>query len=514
MSDEIRNDLQNDSRPVTPQANEPAVQAPEYSQSMGIPSQQDQNPPVAEAVRISEPASTVNPAMQNNYNNMNTQNQTPMYNQPRYNTGYYTSAPGQMPSGSMYSYPTSPYTQPNTNNSPYVAPPQQTQQPKRQKVARHTHVGLIFLCIALSLVCGFFSGFLGIVFGSSITEEMYYEEYEETTDKTDAPVIYEAVDKEIPEAVTQAGVVATVAEIALPSVVEIRTEAVVNNSFYGQYVTEGAGSGVIISEDGYIVTNNHVVAGSSSITVRLTNGDEHKAKLIGTDAQSDIAVIKIEAKGLTPAVFGDSSKLVVGEVAIAIGNPLGELGGTVTDGIISALDREVTVEGETMILLQTNAAVSPGNSGGGLFNSKGELIGIVNAKSSGSSIEGLGFAIPVNTAKPIITDLIENGFVTGRPSIGISIIEITTDYQRYMYNVSEFGVYIQDAISEDLKKGDRIIAIDGNSISTASDIKAIINKLQVGDKVTITVSRRNKIVDVEITLIDSAENNVNKDQSN
>jgi serine protease Do len=240
----------------------------------------------------------------------------------------------------------------------------------------------------------------------------------------------------------------------------------------------------------------------------LSNGDEFEAKLIGTDAQTDIAVIKIDAENLTPAVYGDSSKLVIGELTVAIGNPLGELGGTVTDGIISALDREITVEGENMVLLQTNAAVSPGNSGGGLFNSKGELIGIVNAKSSGDSIEGLGFAIPINTAKPIIEDLIEKGHVTGRPSIGITIVDVTTDYQRYMYGVSDYGVYIQKAISSEFKSGDRIIAIDGNSISTSSDIKSILNGHNVGDEVTVTVSRKNKIVDVKVTLIDSADNSL------
>ncbi|MBE6671236.1 MAG: trypsin-like serine protease [Ruminococcaceae bacterium] len=322
-------------------------------------------------------------------------------------------------------------------------------------------------------------------------------------------VIYESADSKVPTTVVEAGTVAAVAQAALPSVVEIRTEAVANNSFYGQYVTEGAGSGVVISKDGYIVTNNHVVSGASNITVRLNNGDEHQATLIGTDAQTDVAVIKINAVGLTPAIYGNSENLIIGEITVAIGNPLGELGGTVTDGIISALDREITVEGENMVLLQTNAAVSPGNSGGGLFNAKGELIGIVNAKSSGENIEGLGFAIPINTAKPIISDLIEKGHVTGRPSIGVSVIEITTDYQKYMYKVNEFGVYIQSSVNSEFKTGDRIIAIDGNTVSTFAEIKAIIKQHKVGDKITVTVSRQNKIIDVNITLIDSAENTSN-----
>lgn len=176
--------------------------------------------------------------------------------------------------------------------------------------------------------------------------------------------------------------------------VEVTTEAVTTNAFFGQYVQSGAGSGVIITEDGYIITNNHVVSGASQVTVRTSDGTEYPATVVGADSKTDIAVLKIEATGLTPAVVGDSDSLQVGEFTLAVGNPLGELGGTVTDGIISALDREVTVENQTMNLLQTNAAVSPGNSGGGLFNERGELIGIVNAKSSGQNAEGLGLRDP------------------------------------------------------------------------------------------------------------------------
>ncbi len=432
--------------------------------------------------------------------------ETPQYNQdnrgysyPPYNTGYYSSAnrDGNQ-SGGMYSYP--------LNNQPYGNHYQPAPEKKNKKEKKKGSAGIVICCILLSLLCGLAGAFGGMY----LYDEMIEEEPSQNTGAGNTPsgstVLFETIDRNLPESTTKAGTVATVASVALPSVVEIRTEAVVNNSFYGQYVTEGAGSGVVISKDGYIVTNNHVISGASNITVRFTNGDEYKAKLIGTDAQTDIAVVKIEAENLVPAVFGDSSKLVIGELTVAIGNPLGELGGTVTDGIISALDREITVEGETMVLLQTNAAVSPGNSGGGLFNANGELIGIVNAKSSGSSVEGLGFAIPANTAKVIIKDLMEKGHVTGRPSIGISIIEVTTDYQRYMYGVSSYGVYIQKALNEEFQSGDRIIAIDGNSVTTSSDIKSIINGHKVGDKVTVTVARKNKMIDVQVTLIDSAEN--------
>ena len=418
---------------------------------------------------------------------------------PMYNTNYYSSVnPNGIPAGAVYSYPGQ--VRPNAEQHKASTPASPQKEEKKKEKKGHG-IMLVICCAVLSLVCGFVAAF-GAMKLFKYTDHLT----DGATNPGGTTVIYESVQIDVPESSLNAGAVATVANIALPSVVEIRTEAVVNNSFYGQYVTEGAGSGVIISTDGYIVTNNHVISGASNITVRLYNGDEFKAELIGKDAQTDIAVIKINAENLTPVIMGESTNLVIGELTVAIGNPLGELGGTVTDGIISALDREITVEGENMILLQTNAAVSPGNSGGGLFNAKGELIGIVNAKSSGSSVEGLGFAIPITTAKPVIKDLIEKGHVTGRPSIGITIIEITSDYQKYMYGVSDYGVYIQQALNEEFQAGDRIIAIDGNSISTSSDIKAILHEHTVGDKITVTVSRKNKIVDVEVTLIDSADN--------
>ncbi len=413
---------------------------------------------------------------------------TPIDNTNKYNTSYYT-APGANNTSGMYSYPN--FQQPHYQQPP-VTP--------RKK--RNSSAGTIVVCIILSAIFGLF----GAIGGLFVYHLFAPDILQETSNKGETVIIYENQDTDIPESVAKAGNVATVAEAALPSVVEISTEAVVTNNFYGQYVSEGAGSGVIISQDGYIVTNNHVVDGASKITVRLSNGDQFEAKLIGKDSQTDIAVVKIEAQGLKSATYGNSEALIVGELTVAIGNPLGSLGGTVTDGIISALDREITVEGESMTLLQTNAAVSPGNSGGGLFNSKGELIGIVNAKSTGESVEGLGFAIPINTAKPIIESLIANGYVTGRPALGISTIEITTEYQKYQYRVNEYGVYITKSVNKDFSIGDRIVAIEGNSVSTTSDIKAVINSHKVGDKITVTVSRKSKIIDVEVTLIDSVDN--------
>ncbi|WP_243154785.1 S1C family serine protease [Clostridium thermarum] len=223
---------------------------------------------------------------------------------------------------------------------------------------------------------------------------------------------------------------------------EITTETVSTNSRMRQYISEGAGSGVIVSKDGYIVTNNHVIDGASKITVKTTDKKSYTAKLIGKDVKTDLAVLKIEDSDLTTAVYGDSSKLVVGELAVAIGNPLGELGGTVTEGIISALNRDVVIDGQTMNLLQTSAAINPGNSGGGLFNEYGELIGIVNAKSSGSGIEGLGFAIRINTVIDIVDSIIDYGYVQGRIDTGLNLIDILDSQTARRYRVQSTGVYI------------------------------------------------------------------------
>ena len=299
-----------------------------------------------------------------------------------------------------------------------------------------------------------------------------------------------------------------VASAVKDSVVEITTEFQVTGFF--QYVTDGAGSGVIISNDGYIITNNHVIVNSSTssvadtIKVRLTNGKEYDATLVGRDSDSDIAVIKITPdEELTAAVFGNSDNLAVGEEVIAVGNPLGELGGTVTNGIVSALDREISVDGTTMNLLQTNAAINPGNSGGGLFNMKGELVGIVNAKSSGSGIEGLGFAIPANGAYDVAKKLMENGYVTGKAYIGVAFYEADDAYTAYRYFRSQStGLYVSklyEGYNENvLKYGDRIVAVDGEEITSFSTLKALIKTHSVGDTLKFTVYRDGKLTEVDV----------------
>lgn len=288
------------------------------------------------------------------------------------------------------------------------------------------------------------------------------------------------------------------------SVVEIKTESVSTNSYFQQAVESGAGSGVILSTDGYIVTNNHVINGASKITVTTHDGTAYEATLVGTDSQTDLAVLKIDTTDLTPVVLGTSGSLQVGDTAIAIGNPLGELGGTVTSGIISALDREITIDNQKMHLLQTSAAINPGNSGGGLFNSQGELIGIVNAKSSGTGVEGLGFAIPVDRAKEIITNLIENGYVTGRAALGVTLTEgqstnpfaTSGSAQVYIAKV-ESGKAADQA---GLKAGDQVLKADGVDITSVSDLKTAISEHKAGEKITLTILRDSETTEITVTL--------------
>lgn len=301
--------------------------------------------------------------------------------------------------------------------------------------------------------------------------------------------------------------VAQITQKVSPSVVCISTQ--VNSTSQGPFGAQeedvtGAGSGIVISTDGYIVTNEHVISGASSIKVATSDGKEYTAKVVGSDSQTDIAVIKIDATGLTPATFGDSGKLQVGDTAVAIGNPLGELANTVTVGIISALDRDIELEGQTMRLLQTDAAINPGNSGGALINSAGEVIGINTAKTSAVGVEGLGFAIPINDVKSVIDSLKTMGYVEGRTKLGIYTRDIDSDTAR-MYNLTE-GVYVvsveqgSGAEAAGIKSGDIITAFDGKSVKTTSDINTIKKNHKAGDTVGFTVVRNGQKIDGSLKL--------------
>ena len=284
----------------------------------------------------------------------------------------------------------------------------------------------------------------------------------------------------------------------------------------------GTGTGIIMSKDGYIVTNAHCIYDESEykcglavdVSVLFMDETEAEAKIIGYDTETDLAVLKVDKKNLTPAPFGESSELRVGETVIAIGNPLGfELFGSVTSGIVSALDRQISINEKNMTLIQTDAAINSGNSGGPLLNGCGQVVGINSAKMSSSygsaSIEGLGFAIPIDSAKVIIDDLINYRYVKGRPQIGISTKDVTETISNY-YNIP-MGVYVvsvqEDSTAEfaGIKVGDVIIAVDGESITTGEELNEKKSLHKAGDEITLTVSRGGE--DIEITLVLQEANN-------
>lgn len=286
------------------------------------------------------------------------------------------------------------------------------------------------------------------------------------------------------------------------SVVGIMTET------YKSLSQSTAGSGFIVSKDGYIVTNNHVISGVDSITVVLENGENHVAYLIGADEYSDIAVLKIEADGLQPVQLGDSDEVEVGQAAVAIGNPTGQLMGTVTVGVISGVDRDILINNHVMTLLQTDAAINEGNSGGPLIDESGSVVGVISAKLSSSAYEGLGFAIPINTVKPIVEELMENGYVSGRPLVGISGRSISVMAAAF-YGLPQ-GLLVDsveensDAYEKGIKNGDVIVAVDGERISGLSDAVACRNRYEAGDTMELSVYRGGTVYQVEIRLIEQA----------
>ncbi len=304
-------------------------------------------------------------------------------------------------------------------------------------------------------------------------------------------------------------------EITVPEIVRKAKPSVVGISSKFGESSVGTGTGIIISADGYIVTNAHVVQSqldgkktpAESVTVVLADKTEYPAQVVGADSRTDLAVVKIDGKGkkFTAAEFGDSGKLTEGELAVAIGNPLGfELYGSASCGIISALNRTITIDEYSMTLIQTDAAINPGNSGGPLLNSCGQVVGINSSKIISDHAEGLGFAIPITSAKPVIEDLIENGYVTGRPSIGISGEDVGEENARY-YDLPE-GVYVRfieknsAADKAGLAVGDIIIAAEGEPVKTMSELNVIKERFGAGDAMLVTVCRGEEHIDIKLVL--------------
>jgi len=324
---------------------------------------------------------------------------------------------------------------------------------------------------------------------------------------------------------SNANLITDIAKIVSPSVVGIDTSVSYSNGFRSAFISEGSGSGIIIDTNGYIVTNNHVVDGASNITVSLSDGRKFSAQLIGKDSKTDLAVLKINATNLTAAKLGDSSKLEVGDLAVAIGNLLGEsFAGTVTSGIISGLNRNIQSDYGAVNLIQTDAAINPGNSGGPLVNSNGEVIGITSVKltstdssdtqdqfgmyqSQSTPVEGMGFAIPINEAKPIIDELIKHGYVE-RPMMGVSVQEVTQqDAAQYNIPVGLYIAQVQQGSGADeagLQAGDVIIAVDGTKVETFDALQSIIAKHKVGDTVTVTFWRNGRTLSTKVKLMSSS----------
>ncbi|NLL46314.1 MAG: PDZ domain-containing protein [Clostridiales bacterium] len=270
------------------------------------------------------------------------------------------------------------------------------------------------------------------------------------------------------------------------------------------------GTGIIISRSGYLITNHHVIKDSIAVTITLESGDQYFAAVVGGDEQSDLAVLKIDATGLTPAEFGDSQLVQIGDSVVAIGNPVNQ-SLTMTNGIISAINRNISYNGYTMTLLQTNAAINEGNSGGPLINMYGQIIGITNMKmvSYYSTIEGIGFAIPTNTAKPIVDEILENGYVAGRPSLGVLQSDITISASIYYglpKGVYVSGVYtVSDAYEKGIQRGDIICAVNDLTVKSSEELSEIINSFVAGDTVTLKIYRNGNYFVVDVVLADKAK---------
>ena len=434
---------------------------------------------------------------QNNFNGSNNEkNNTEKAESSQFsqNTG-----DGEYRSGNYYSDREQPYrTSYNSSSIEY------TPERKRDKSVHRKNLTPLYVLLSVVLIIGALFG--GYVIGqqSAYVPSGQSNPINSNTFVTTAPSseLYPVVKVpettiaipkyDSPVAAAVEGNYVYVNEKAAKSVVSITTEATVYSAFYGSYVESGAGSGVIIANTGntyYIITNNHVVDGYNTVKVFAMNGDKegYEAELLERDWTNDIAVLRIETEDkLAVAEIGDSSTVKAGQNIAAIGNPLGLFSGTITPGIISAVTRDILIEGVAMTLIQHSAAVSPGNSGGGLFNMQGQLIGIVNAKSSGTSVESIGFAIPINTAYRVALEIINNGYASGIPSLDIT------------FRPSGSYLYIQEYKHNDrliasgqttIEKDDILVAIDDKKISSINDIRTVLCSKEVGDKVKLTLYR-------------------------
>ena len=369
--------------------------------------------------------------------------------------------------------------------------------------------------VALALVCALVGGFVGA--GVSAAAKVNHTGIQ-VSDREVAQVQTLKVDGS--KQMTMSEVYAS----NVNSVVSINVSATSTNYFGQRVQTAASGTGFFITEDGYILTNHHVVSDASSVEVTLYNGESYDAKVIGSDKDYDIAVLKIDVTGATPVVLGNSSKLAIGESVAAVGNPLGELTFSMSTGVVSCVNRAINVDGTPFNMIQVDCSINPGNSGGPLFNSYGEVVGIVSAKYSSYSnttVEGIGFAIPINDVVSLVKDIMTNGYVTNKAYMGITPQTMTAQMaQQYRYDVTE-GVFVcsvdpdSAAAKAGLKLGDVITKMDDKDIASYEDLVAAKKSYSAGDTVTLTVYREGKTIEVELTfdaVPESAETS-NSDQS-
>ncbi|MBP3654946.1 MAG: trypsin-like peptidase domain-containing protein [Oscillospiraceae bacterium] len=378
--------------------------------------------------------------------------------------------------------------------TPYDSP----EPPKSKNSSGMSGSKVVALAVCCSLIGGVVGAGASTLIGGKSDSSMIYQGERETSELSITQV-------DTSKQLTAAEVYAA----NVNSTVGITTTSVTTN-FWGYQTTQAAsGSGFVYTDDGYILTNYHVIQGANAVTVTMYDGTAYDATVIGYDSSNDIAVLKIEAEGLTPVIIGDSDQVNVGDTVVAIGNPLGELTFSLTSGVISALDREVTFSGgTTMDLIQTDCAINSGNSGGALFNLYGEVVGITNAKysSSGSSseasIDNIGFAIPISSVRSIVDSVIENGYIA-KPYLGISVLTVSESVQSYGLPA---GASVQEitagspAEKAGLQVNDIITAVNGTEITSSDELVEIVGDSEVGDILELTVYRNGQATTIEITV--------------
>ena len=449
-------------------------------------------------------------------------NQSQNDQNPAVNT-YYNQTQ-QMPEPSQHDYytqPQQPYTQPTYEQTGYV-PPINRYTPDPPKKVKKGGVGLGAV-IAVAICCSIVGGIVGALVTTLFQPDPDTASTDKSnnassdTDNGHTSNMLEGLRENVEIDITQIDTSKqlTPAEVYAKNVnstVGITTSITTN--YWGfQSTSAASGSGFIISDDGYILTNFHVIENSNAITVSLYDGTEYEAKLIGYDERNDIAVLKVDAENLVPVILGDSDTLNVGDPVVAIGNPLGELTFSLTSGTISAKDRTVTMSnGITMDLIQTDCAINSGNSGGALFNLYGEVVGITNAKysssSSGASIDNIGFAIPLNDVRKIVDSIIEKGYIS-KPYIGVSVTDVGEESLLYgLPKGASVRSVAEDSPAEEcgLKEGDIITHVNGEEITGSNDLVSFIGDCEISDELTLTIFRRNNTLELKLIVGEQIQN--------